>query len=214
MAIVKSGIAQGFSGTVGNIVFSQHEGRETTVSSKPAVSNKPPTVKQLSIRQDTSVSTDFLRPLKEFVKIGFGLQGKAERRSPYNSMVSYIRAHAITGKYPNRAVDFSRVLMTKGNMRPPEDVEVSLTGTGLAFSWNGEIKTEGAHFSDQVMMMAYFPGLKTTRYMSAGAQRHAGKDVLILTGIKQGYTAEVYLSFVTDNREAISDSVYLGQFIW
>ncbi|SDZ89345.1 DUF6266 family protein [Pedobacter hartonius] len=214
MGIVKSGIAQGFSGKVGNMVFSQHEDRETTVSLAPAPSTKAPTTDQLSTRQDTSVCTAFVRPLAEFAKIGFRLQGKLERQTGYNAMLSYVRKNALTGIYPNRIVDVSGVLMTRGNMRPPEDAAVQLTGSGLAFSWNPEIKVEGLHFSDQVVMMAYFPELKMARYMIGGAQRHAGKDVLMLTGIKQGYAAAVYLSFITDNREAISDSVYLGQFIW
>jgi len=214
MGIVKRGIAQGFSGKIGNLVYSQHEDRETTVSLAPTPSTKPATADQLSTRQDTSLCTAFVRPLAEFAKIGFRLQGKFEKQTAYNAMVSYTRKNALTGTYPNRTVDMARVLMTKGNMRPPEDAAVNLTGSGLAFSWNPEIKVEGAHFSDQVVMMAYFPELKMARYMVGGAQRHAGKDVLMLTGIKQGYAAAVYLSFITDNRQAISDSIYLGQFIW
>lgn len=214
MAIVKEGIAQGFSGKVGNLEFSRQKDGSTRVRQVPVASDKPPTVKQLSVQQDTKNCKNFLNPLKDFVDVGYELAGKIRGISAYNSIVSQVRMFTLTGEYPNRRIDFSKVLVTKGQMQLPEDATVTLTEFGLAFTWNTETEAKGIHYSDQVMMLAYFPELEKAKYMTAGAQRHQGKDLLVLNGIPHGHIAEIYISFISDNRKSISDSVYLGQLIW
>jgi hypothetical protein len=153
-------------------------------------------------------------PLKEFAKVGFELEAKSRKSNAYNAMTSHVRNNAFTGEYPEIAIDFSKVLITKGKMPPPQDAVVSLTESGLAFSWDPEIKVDGSHFSDQVVMMAYFPKLGQARFIAGGAQRYTGKDQLMLSGIKQGSAVEIYIAFIADNRQGISDSVYLGQLSW
>lgn len=214
MGIVKGGIAQNFSGKVGNLIYSRQPDGTITVRQAAEVIQKPPTVKKLSTQGDTSICSKFLKPVKEFVQVGYELQSKIEKDNYHNSIASYIRLNAFTGVYPDRRIDFSKVLFTKGQMQPPEDATVALTEFGMAFTWNTEARIKGIHYSDQVMMLAYFPELKNARYMTAGAQRHQGKDLLVLNGISHGHIAEIYISFISDNRKSISDSVYLGQLIW
>lgn len=214
MAIVKGGIALGFSGKHGNTIFSQQKDGTTIARQVPVASQKPPTVKTLSTLGDTAICSGFLNPIKEFAQVGYELQCKIEKRNYYNSISSYVRLNAFTSVYPNRRIDFSKVLVTKGQMQLPEDATVTLTEFGLAFTWNTETEAKGIHYSDQVMMLAYFPELEKAKYMTAGAQRHQGKDLLVLNGIPHGHIAEIYISFISDNRKSISDSVYLGQLIW
>ncbi|HEY0175444.1 MAG TPA: DUF6266 family protein [Pedobacter sp.] len=213
MALVKSGIAKGFSGKVGNIIFSQQKNGTTTVREKPETIEKPATLKQLSSRQDMAVCNAFLKPLKSFILTGYALQAEQEKGNQHNSMVSYLMLNALTGEYPDRRIDFSKVLVTKGKMQQPEDAAVNLNESGFSFSWNPKT-TDDLHYSDQIMMLAYFPELQRAEFRTAGAQRHQGKDLLFLSGIKKGYIAEVYISFITDDRKGISDSVYLGQLTW
>lgn len=214
MAIVKGGAAQNFSGKVGDVTYSQQKDGTTTVRQTPVASEDPPTVKQLSTRRDTTICSEFLKPIKEFIDVGYELQSRLEKQNQNNTIVSHVRHQALTGVYPNRSVDLSKVRVTKGQMQPPEDATVALTEFGLSFTWNPEIKIKGIHYSDQVMMLAYFPELGKAKYMTAGAQRHQGKDLLVLNGITHGHIAEIYISFISDNRKSISDSVYLGQLIW
>jgi hypothetical protein len=214
MGKVKKGPATGWSGKVGNLVYSQHADRETTVSEAPTPSDAPATKKQSRARQVTTICGSYLSPLKGFVHVGARAKGKPKGQSPYNVMVSYARAHAIGGVYPNQYIDFSQLLITQGTMMPPQDAIVQLTEEGLAFEWNPENIQDEDHYTDQVMIMAYFPELKTARYKTSCAERHIGKYLLPLAGIKKGYAAEIYISFITDERDRISDSVYLGQLIW
>lgn len=214
MGIVKKGPAAGWSGKVGNQVYSQHKDRETTVSEAPVPSSKPATKKQMAARQVTSICGKYLGPLKTFVRVGSHAKSLPAGQTPYNMLVSSVRESALRGKYPNQYIDFSKVLITRGSMSPPQDATVRLIKTGFSFRWNPEIADDDDHYSDHVMVMAYFPLLKKTRYKTCCAERDKGEYILALDGIKKGYTAEIYISFVTDERDRISDSVYLGQLIW
>lgn len=213
MGKVISGAGMGFSGKVGNLVYSQHRDGTTRVRSVPVASGKPMTVGQLSTAQDTTICALFMKPLADFVRVGYDCSANALRKSAYHVMVSHLRKETIKGVYPNREIDFSKVLMSKGDLQPPRDAAVKRTAAGLEFSWNSETSSRN-HYTDQVVMLAYFPELAKCVFITAGAQRDKGKDELFLRGTENGYVAEIYLSFVTNDRRRISDSVYLGQLNW
>ncbi|CAM4046766.1 hypothetical protein SAMN06265348_101549 [Pedobacter westerhofensis] len=214
MGIVKKGPATGWSGKVGNQVYSQHPDRETTVTEPPTPTDLPPTVDQLRVRQVTTICGKYLSPLKDFVKVGAHAKGKPKGQTPYNVMLSGVRANAIKGEYPNQYLDYSKLRITQGTMSPPTLAIARLTDQGFAFEWNPDNVTDDDHYTDQVMVMAYFPELRIARYKTCCAERHKGEYLLLLAGIKKGYTAEIYIGFITDERDRISDSVYLGQLIW
>ena len=214
MANVISGAAQGFSGTVDGLVYKpQPHGRPTTVSKSPAPSDKPATLKQLSFRMDTALIAGLTKPLKDSIWIGYELEAKLTRQNPTNCIAPHIRKDVLTGEYPERSVDFSKLQVSKGKMQLPQEVEAIMDEYGLVFSWNKEIKTKDIHYNDQIMLLAYFPELNIAVHR-IGAQRYYGKDLLPLTGQKHGSAAEVYVSFISDDHKSISNSVYLGQFNW
>jgi len=215
MPIVTSGPFLGFSGTVDGMTYSQMADGRTMVKRKNKKSTKPPTPKQLEIKNDTGRCASLMRPLKEFVRVGYELEAKKKPGlNTYNAMVQQVRKNAFQDTGEGRKFDFSKVLMTMGNMPSIEESAVEITPFGVAFTWSTELIASTTHYSDQVVMMAYFPDLGQARYITAGAQRFLGKDLLMLEGIKKGYTAEIYISFITNDRTAISNSTYLGQLNW
>lgn len=215
MPIVTSGPYVGYSGTVDGMTYSQMADGRTMSKRKNRKSTKPATVKQLVIKNDTARCANLMQPLKEFVRVGYELEAKKKPGlSTYNAMVSQVRKNAFQDTEEGRSFDFSKVLMTMGNMPKVEDSAAVMTPFGVAFTWSTELIASTTHYSDQVIMMAYFPELGKARYITAGAQRHLGKDLLMLEGIKKGYTAEIYISFIANDRSAISNSTYLGQLNW
>ena len=214
MANVISGAAAGYSGKLGDVVYKpQPHGRPTTVSAVPIPSDKPATLKQLSFRMDTSIISNLMKVMKEFILIGYEVEARLTKQNPNNCMAPLLRKDALTGEYPERRVDFSKLLVGKGKMQTPQEAEAIVNEFGLFFTWNTDIKIKDIHYSDQIVLLAYFPESNEVQHR-IGAQRREGKDILPLTGIKRGALAEVYISFVTDDRKGISDSVYLGQFTW
>ncbi|WP_442590600.1 DUF6266 family protein [Pedobacter sp. AW31-3R] len=213
MAIVTSGPYVGFSGTVDGITYYQLPDGRTCAKKKNKKRTVAPKPKQLVVEKDTRVFANFMKPLKRFTLVGYGLEGKKLGMNPHNAMVSCNRRNSIQGEFPNRSVDCSKILMTKGSLPGTTAAEASVTDTGVAFTWDTKVPAT-AHFTDQVILMAYFPQLKEARYSTGGRRRSIGKDFLDLAGIKKGSIAEIYISFVSDERTRISDSLHLGQFNW
>lgn len=214
MGKVTSGMAVGFSGRVGNLIFSQQQDGSTTVRKVSKKSSKPLTELQYSVRQDTTLCAAFFKPIKGFIQNGFAVEGKLLGMNQYNAAVKDFRDNALTGIYPERKIDYSKVLVTKGNMGPPKAAQVKRSEFGLIFNWDTSADEQGNHYTDQVMLMAYFPELKKAAYLTAGSQRGRGTEMLNLGTISTGNTAEIYISFIEDNRKSISNSVYLGQLNW
>ncbi len=213
MGKITSGPMLGVSGSFGGLTFSPQKDGTTNVSEKNKKSDIPLTPNQLSVLRDTEIFADFMKPLSAFVLVGYDLEAQIRRVNPYNAMVICVRKNAVQGVYPERSIDFSKVLMTKGTL-PVTKASAEITKTGITFTWDTLLIAHNTHHSDQVIMLAYFPELKETRYVTAGAHRFKGNDTLPLAGIKKGYQAEVYISFITDDRRNISNSVYLGQLNW
>lgn len=214
MALVISGPMMGFSGTVDGFTYSPQPNGTTVVKRCNKKSSKPATPAQLAVRADTKLFGETMKPLKEFVKIGYAQEAKENFQNPNNMMVKHCKKACIEGEYPNRQVNFSKVLVTKGVLPMPKKVGVKLVEKGLIFNWSTELVPKTTHQSDQVMMIAFFPELKEVRHMAAGAQRQVGRDLLELKGIENGYHCDVYISFASDDHSAIADSIHLGQFMW
>lgn len=215
MGIVKKGIAKGISGKVGDFVFSQQKDGTTTVSEVQDFSDRVFSMRQLAAQAVTTLCSHFIKPIKSFLEIGYALDAENFNFNCNNAMASHLRNAAIIGEYPDLKIDFAKVLVTKGSLPPPKDVTIKVNENGLAFTWNPAIVDgDGTHYSDQIIMLAYFPELEKVRYTAGGAQRFTGKDLLMLTGMEKGNLAEIYISFITDNRKEISNSVHLGQINW
>ena len=214
MAIVTSGPFVGFSGTVDGITYYQLPDGRTCAKRKNRRSKIPPSPLQLIVRADTKIVSEFLKPFKEFIEVGYQLEAKKAGQNAHNMIAKYIRLNAVEGIYPNRKVNVAKVLMTYGKLPVAAETAAVMTNEGLVFSWSTEMVPKLSHHSDQVMMLAYFPELQETCYVVAGAQRFVGTDLLHLTGIKKGYLAEVYISFITNDHTGIGNSIHLGQFNW
>jgi len=214
MAIVTKGPYLGFSGTVDGLTYYQLPNGKTVVKRKNGKRTKPAAPGQLPIMNDTAICAQFMKPLKEFVKIGYDIEAGILQDNPNNAMVKHIRKNAIVGEYPERKIDFSKVLVTKGLMPAPEVIATEVTEEGIAIHWDTSLIPKKTFYSDQVIILAYFAALGESRYISGGAQRHLGSDLLILEGIEKDAEMEIYIAFVSDDRKNISNSVYLGQFSW
>ncbi|WP_158796635.1 DUF6266 family protein [Pedobacter sp. L105] len=215
MANVVSGPATGYSGTVGGVTYSQQpNGAPTTAKQKNKKSDKPLTPGQLSVCMDTAITAAFIKSIENFAKAGYAIQAKKDRMNQHNSMVRYMRATALTGVYPERKIDFPRLLVSKGEMPAPRDVTVTVNEFGFVFTWNPETNIKAVHYSDQIMLLAYFPELNSGESHIGGAQRYIGKDLLALSGVEHGYVAEIYISFIANDRSSVSNSIYLGQLTW
>ncbi|MCX2449695.1 DUF6266 family protein [Pedobacter sp. PLR] len=200
------------TGKLGRTVSYMLNGKMVTRSI--GVSVKKRSKLQLAVMQKTKVTSKFLNPVMPYIKIGYEVIAKLNKEHPQNPAFVYHWKNALKGEYPDIKVDFEKVRLTKGVLPKPEAVLISLVEKGVSFSWNPEIDEECSHWTDQVMMLAYFPESMTAQFVTAGANRHVGSDLLYLTYEKKNALMELYLSFISSSRQSISNSVYAGQLYW
>lgn len=210
MAIITGGPFLGFEGTIDGITYYTDQWGRTIAKKKNKARTVPATEDQQTVMDDTVRIAQFMLPLREFVRVGYALEAIANRQNAYNAMVPGLRRDALTGTGDDRQIDFSKVLMTKGKMASSITASVEKFQTGLKFNWDNRELDFDTHWSDQVILVAYFPALGEVRYVSAGAERHTGEAYLELNGTKKDSIAHVYISFVSSNRTSISNSTYLG----
>lgn len=200
------------SGRFGNTVTYLLNGK--LVTRRIGKSNKPATKLQAAVRLRTKLTSKFLRPLKEFVLVGFELDARRLKQQADNRAFAYNWRYATKGKYPDIFLNFPKVLLAFGTMPAPKSVTVVVVEDGFSFHWAPQEGRAGTHWSDQVMLVAYFPLLKTAAYMTAGAARYKGTDLLPIFDIAHGAVAETYIAFISNDRRSISRSVYAGRVTW
>ncbi len=210
MAISKNGPFGSTSGKIGNLVYYECMGQERVRTI--GYNLNPPTTAQLASRAEISVTSRFLKPALEFINTGFGVKAAAELRIPYNLAMSYNKINAMTGIYPDLSIDFEKALVSQGDLQTAQDPAVVLTLNGLQFNWLTTPDMAWPELSDQVMLLAYFPGLRKVSFTLYGPERIQGTALLALGTPMLDQYIETYISFISADRKQVSDSVYTGSF--
>jgi len=201
----------GFIGKIGDTVTYILNG--VVVRRKIGRTKKPATLSQLAARQTTPLSNDFIKPVKEFINIGFKAEGKSVKRSANSMISSYTRLNAIKGTYPNQEIDFTKVRFSQGNMPLTPQTKVILIEDGLQFSWDKTLIPGQFRADDQVMLVVYFPGQKTAEHTVNGGARSNGIADFPLVRQENPVIIETYISFISADREKVSNTFYTGQLI-
>ncbi|QNK64809.1 hypothetical protein H7F33_10155 [Pedobacter sp. PAMC26386] len=211
MAVLRKGLNDGYVGKIGNTVTYELNGE--MVKRTIGIYDDPKTIPQLSVRQVTSVTSAFLIPVHDFITIGFDLEAKKTRKGAYNIASSYNRLNAITGKYPNQNIDFTKVLFSRGKMPIIPKPSVTLTKNKLAFTWDTDFTANGIKPTDRVMLIAYLPERHRAVCLISGAKRTAGVEYLSIPRSKKPMIIETYISFISETHKSISTSLYVGQVL-
>jgi hypothetical protein len=212
MATVNGSNQPQFNGKLGRVVYYLLNG--VLIVRGIGERTSPPSVLELRGHMATKIVCGFIKALKPFINIGFELVAKKNKSLQHNEVYTYLRKNAIKGEYPSLEVDYAKVILTMGDMPLPPDPTVEIIEEGLKFTWAQVLEMFGAHWTDQVMLAAYFPELKKAIYLTAGARRNQGVEYLPLIGIQRGNHAEIYFSFIADDRTRIATSIYMGRVLW
>ena len=204
-------------GKIGNTVGYIRLGQPVIRMVKHAT-NKPPTEAQLAARARFKLVSGFISLVNVFTNVGFKPKAKTTiGKTAQNMAVSANLNTAVTGNYPDYALDYSKVVLSEGKLPFPKDCSVQFTGTALKFTWDSSKILGFPRSLDQVMMLAYFPETKKVRMLPGGAGRNAGEDVLDLefetVRPRTETYLEAYMGFISNDREEVSDSLYMGRIM-
>ncbi|MDR3328253.1 MAG: DUF6266 family protein [Prevotellaceae bacterium] len=123
---------------------------------------------------------------------------------------SYTLANAIIGVYPDYEIDPSKVLVSRGSLTPAANASAASTGGSIEFSWDDNSGVGSAKQTDKALIAIVNSAKGEAITDTAGAERTAGSQTVVLPADWDGDTVEVYLGFVSEDNREVSNSVYLG----
>jgi len=214
MAILSGGPNSGFSGKAGSVVGYYRMGK-WVIRGLPRLStkNKKGSALQNVHRNRFIQVQQFLKPISGFIRIGFNLEAKLRGNTPYNSANSYHLLHAFD---ENGLLDYSKTKVASGFLPGAEDAAVFYQDGEFIFTWSDHSlnppysRAIQSRKDDQVMLLIY--NIKYARMdgLSSGARRSDCREVLKHQAVLSEEEWHAWIAFVSDDRENISDSEYLG----
>ena len=196
------------SGTIGNKIWVNRNGKNYTRSKPTKVSN-PKTPAQLEHRAKFKAMIRFLKPLSLFLKVGF--KNESATMSSFNAAMSYNYKMALTGTYSDFDIDYSKVLLSCGALPGALNPKVRIRTTNeIEFTWEDNSNVKQAKAEDKVLLVIYNTSKCQAVTIMGGNTRKSGGQVMTLPLTFQGDEVQCYIAFQNDNQSAISDSLYAG----
>jgi len=213
MGKIKSGILGGVKGKIGNVVGSSWKGIDY-LKTLPASYSDAKTETQVNNRSKFLTVVRFLQPLTEVLRVGY--KSLAVKKSAFNAATSYHYKNAIMGEYPDVSMDYSKVMMSKGNLRGADNALASSSAaTKLNLSWTDNTGLSSANADDVAIVVVYHPELGDAFHTLNAASRGDLAAELDLPQSYSGSDVHVYLSFMAlsgtkQTSQSMSNSSYLG----
>ena len=210
MGKISQGILGGFSGKVGNVIGGNWKGIDY-MRVKPANVANPKTEGQVDQRSKFSTVLQFLQPLQGFLKVGF--HAYAVKMTEFNSAMSYNVKNAITGEYPDYAIDFESALVSRGALTGALNPEASSPGLGqVQFNWADNSNDGNASPTDKAMVLVYNPVKNEAVYVTDGPERSTGTHTLTVPDNYSSDTVHTFIAFLNEENE-VSNSKYVGEVV-
>jgi len=214
MATLKNGILGGVSGKIGNVVGSSWNGIDY-LKTLPSHYTDAKTDVQVSNRSRFLSVIRFLQPITEFIRVGY--KSLALKKTAFNAATSYHYHNAISGEYPDIVIDFTKVIVSRGNLTGAYNAAaISTTAATMQISWADNSTDGSAKADDVAMVVVYHPVLKEAYFtLNAGSRSDLSADLQLPQSFSGG-EVHVYLSFMaldalsSQATKSVSTSVYVG----
>ena len=208
MGTINKGILGGFSGTVGTVVGGTWKGIDY-MRSKSNRRNFVPSQKQLEQQLKFGLMMRFLQPMSALLEISFN--DYAIQQTGVNSAFSYNFTNAISGIFPDFIIDYSKALISRGNLPNALGPSViSGAGSILTFSWTDNSAVGVAKATDQAILVGYCPAMRQAIFTTAGGMRSALTADLNLVTFS-GQVVETYIGFISEDQRSIATSIFTGE---
>jgi hypothetical protein len=207
MATIEKGILGGFSGKVGTIIGGTWKGIDY-MRSKANKRTFVPSQKQLEQQLKFALMMRFLQPMSKLLEISF--HDFAIRKTGINCAFKYNFKEAITGDFPDYAIDYSKALVSRGNL-PNVLGPTAISGAGSIVTWSWtDNNSSTANPNDEAILLAYCPTMKQAIFTSSGVKRSdLTGDLNLLTF--SGQAVETYIGFLSADGYNAASSIFTGE---
>lgn len=211
MGIIRNGINGSFSGTVGTVVGGTWNGIPFIRSKASTAKKRTFTPAQIAQQQKFRVAARFANSLTTLLDLTF--RNLATNKTGRNSAISYLIKRAVMGSSPDFQLDYTQVLISRGDLLGAEGAVASAgTGGQINFTWADNTNTGHARPSDRAIVVAHCPALNQSLYAFPEATRRSGTAILD-TSAFSGRTVHTWLGFISKNGKEVADSVYTGALV-
>lgn len=211
MAKLKHGIFGPVSGKLGSVVGGSWKGipylrRAPKKKKNPAARSAA----QIANEQKMKFTNKMLVPFQPYINIGF--QHLAVEKTALSAAYSVNFHQAVTGLYPNLAVNYPNLMISSGNLPGLINPVASFNGDAIELNWErgGSNKTS---FDDQLMLVLYAPDINLADGFIGLALRRDLHCRFKFNSRMEGQELLVYVAMTSMDRKRISDSIYLGRMI-
>jgi hypothetical protein len=207
MGTHKRGILGNFSGKVGTVVGSKWKGVWVMRGLTDAKRGKPNPAQQQQ-QAKFSLMVKFLQPLSSLVGQTYDIS--PAEMSGFNKALSDNIRNAITGAFPALAIDYSKVVLSKGALLNVNTVAATSAASGkLAFTWTDN--SGGTVLpTDTAFVAVYSADMNRWIFAQHAAPRNAGTYSLDVTAFS-GKAVQTYIGFLSADGQSVSNSLYTGQ---
>ena len=208
MGTISKGILGGFSGTVGTVVGGNWKGIDY-IRSQSAKRTSNPTQAQLEQQAKFSIAIRFITSLSGLLAVSF--RKFAVRMTAANSAFAYLLKNAISGVYPGYAIDYSRVLVSRGDLPNADNPTATATaGSTIHYAWTDNSGMGKAKPGDKSILVVYCPAMNQVRYITEGDTRdQQGGDFAV--AMFHGKQVQTWVGFISADGKEIATSVFTGQ---
>ncbi|WP_316814090.1 DUF6266 family protein [Pedobacter heparinus] len=212
MAKLKRGIFGPLSGKLGGIVGATWMGIPYLRKAPKENPNPAPrSAAQLANEEKMKFVNQLLIPFHPYVNVGFA--NHAIAKTALNAAYSRNFHQAVFGTYPNLSVDYSKMVISAGDLPGLNQPVMFLTAADtIQLNWQHNTDPR-ASFDDQLMLVLYCPELHLADGFVGGVKRIAEHFSYKFLPELSGKTLEVYLGVTSLNRKKIADSLYLGRIV-
>lgn len=208
MAKSKDGPFGKLSGKAGNLVFATWRGIPY-IRSRPSksASNTPA---QQTQRSKFGLVVKFIGRILPVIKAGFKLN--VDEVPERNAAISYLMKNAVRGEKPDIWIDYSAVLIARGNLPTPKETSVERISGNLLIQWHYNQELDKKRADDKVLALAYFPDIEQGIWSMDGSTTRNDEEIILeLPESAADKEVHVYLGFAAPDGNDASDSVYLGE---
>ena len=207
MGTYNKGILGAFSGKVGPVVGASWRGKEV-MRSLPKRSNRVATALQQQQRQKFTMVNDFLGGIQPVIKRYYGNDSGIKTRR--NQAMSYLMREALVFNDPDYEWDYSKVLISRGDLTGIEDATLDVAAGAISVMWTDNSDQGEALADDQLVLVVYDPVTKAVVYSLAAGERADEAAALAMPIYLDGAEVQVWATFVAADEKLFATSLYLG----
>ena len=208
MGIISKGILCGFSGTVGTVIGASWKGI-AYIRSQATKRSSSPSLAQLEQQAKFGLAIRFVNKLTGLFAISF--RQYANKMTGGNSALSYLIKNAISGTYPGYSIDYSKVLISRGDLPNADNpVAVAAAGSNINFAWTDNTGMGKAASDDTAILVVYCPAMNMALYTTTGATRSDGSQQYNASVFK-GKQVVTWVGFISASGREIASSIFTGQ---